>query len=455
MTSADIAPIFEMATKCHAQGQFDQAIALYRQVLTARPDFAPAANNLAKALHDCGDFPEAVAACRQFQALRPNDPQALSNLALTLLANGQADEAIAALQSALKLQPNLPQIYHHLAEALCHTGQIDDAIAAAKEAVRLAPNFPQAHLKLGELLLLTGDFSNGWTEYEWRYKVVIKDPTAHSQYMQAMWDGGNLNGQRIILGCEGGFGDVMQFCRYAPMVAHRGGKVLLGSPPELLRLLKSLNGVEQVVPAGQPPPNCDIHCPMINLAKMFGTTLQTIPAKIPYLFADPTLSGQWAVRLAQYADRLKVGIVWAGNPKNRYDRSRSLVLGQFAPLAGISKLTLFSLQKGPASTHAAQPPAGLSMVDWTAELNDFAETAALIANLDLVVAVDSAVVHLAGAMGKPTWVLVPSLQDWRWLLNRTDSPWYPSARLFRQQKPGNWQKPIGELAQALQSLQRR
>ena len=450
MTTTDIDALLESARQDQSAGRLESAIARFRQVLAANPKCEEAANRLAKALLDSGDTYGAVEAGRKYLALRPNDPQAHNNFALTLLANNFVAAAIASLHQSLSLQPNAPEVYVNLAEALVYQNEINQAIEACRQAIRLQPEYALAHMKLGELLLITGHFDRGLPEYDWRYRLVIKDRAEYEQFKSNLWDGEDLNGKRIVLGAEGGFGDFLQFVRYVPQVAQRGGKVLLACPPEMQRLMQGFAGVEKLIPTGEPPPPCDVHSPLINLMKVFATRLEKIPAKTPYLFADKTLAKSWQKKLEDFSGRLKVGIAWAGSPRNRYDRTRSLKLSNFLPLTKIPGVALFSLQKGNGSEQLAQAPEGMEIVDWTNQLNDFADTAALIENLDAIIVPDSALAHLGGAMGKPTMVLMPFLHDWRWLLApKVESPWYPTIRLFRQATIHNWNAPIQQLVEYL------
>ena len=279
--------------------------------------------------------------------------------------------------------------------------------------------------------------------------IALKKPTsAQPEFAQPPWDGSELNGKTVLLHAEQGLGDSIQFVRYVPMVRDRGGKVVLQCQPALSRLFTGLPGIDRVIKNGDPIPRFDAHCPLLSLPRAFGTTLDSIPASVPYLTADPAAALDWAKRLADRPGK-KVGIVWAGRAGYVGDRTRSLSLTTLAPLACASGITWYSLQKGYAAAQISDAPQGMELIDRTAELNDFADTAALIANLDLVISVDTAVAHLAGAMGKSVWTLLPYAPDWRWLLNRDDSPWYPTMRLFRQQRPGDWGEVIQRIAESL------
>lgn len=266
-----------------------------------------------------------------------------------------------------------------------------------------------------------------------------------------------MHGKRILIGAEGGFGDVINFCRYAPLITQRGGKVSLASPPELHRLLQTLAGVDEVTITGKPPASWDCHCLCFHLPRMFDSSPDNVPNQTPYLFADSALADRWRDRLAPFSGRLKVGIAWAGGLNNRYRRARDLKLEHLAVFGDVAGVSFFSLQKSPAGQKnaPAQFPQPLQWTDWTDELHDFADTASLMSHMDLVIAPDSAVAHLAGALGKTVWVMLPVLHDWRWLLERIDSPWYPTMRLYRQIQLGDWHNVVDAMTADLRALHRK
>jgi hypothetical protein len=307
------------------------------------------------------------------------------------------------------------------------------------------------------VLLLTENFEQGWPEYEWRLRTKNRlFPTLH----QPVWDGTPLNGRSILVHAEQGLGDAIQFVRYLPMVRARGGHVIFKCQPDLFRLLRNCKGFDEIIeqiPASESAVQFDVHIFLLSLPGIFNTTLDTIPSEASYITANPNLVTQWQMRLGHNED-FKIGIVWAGSPKHKGDRKRSCSLADFAPLANIPGLVFYSLQKGPASTEACNPPENMKLINLENELNDFTDTAAVIANLDLVISVDTAVVHLAGAIGKTVWTLLPFAPDWRWLQNRDDSPWYPrpnglagraGMRLFRQTRPDDWAGVFEQVKKAL------
>jgi Flp pilus assembly protein TadD len=436
------------------KGQFDEAIAAYRQAIALSPGYAEAHSNLGVVLKDKGQLDEAITAYRRAITLRPGYAEAHSNLGNALRDKGQLDDAITACQQAIALNPNLPEAHSNLGNALRDKGQLDDAIAAYRHAVALRPDYAEARMALGMVFLLCGDFSQGWREFEWRLKLNNQQAAAE-RFAQPRWDGSELTGRTILIHADEGFGDTLQFIRYAKVIVDGGGKIILESQPQLSQLLQQSFGNCLCVVRGQTLGPFDVHCPVASLPLAFGTTLDNIPHQVPYLHADPQEIGKWSERISASTDGLKVGLVWAGNKNHKNDHNRSIALSVLAPLAQVPGVRFFSLQTGePAlQTKAALP--GFRIIDWTDELQDFHQTSALIQNLDLVISVDTAVAHLAGAMGKSVWTLLPYSPDWRWLLEREDSPWYPTMRLFRQSEVGDWQGVIERAADALSQLSAR
>ncbi|MBV9724475.1 MAG: tetratricopeptide repeat protein, partial [Gammaproteobacteria bacterium] len=419
------------------------------------PAHADACCALGAALHDLGRLAEAEASCREALRLRPNYFEAHGNLGNALSALGRPVEAEASHREALRLRPNNPEAYGNLGNALYALGRPAEAEASHREALRLRPNFPAAHNNLGYALLLAGRFEEGWKEYEWRWKVKPFSSSARD-FSAPLWSGEAIGDRTILLHAEQGLGDTLQFCRYAPLMVC-GPRVILEVQAPLVRLLSRLPGVTQIVARGDRLPPFDLQCPLMSLPRAFNTSLETVPAAIPYLSADPALAGDWQERLAGL-DGLRIGLVWAGGQRLNFptaaavDRRRSIALKALAPLGELSGVSFVSLQKDAPAAQAADPPHGLILHDFTADLHDFEDTAALIVNLDLVISVDTSVAHLAGALGKPVWLLNRFDTCWRWLLNRDDSPWYPTLRQFRQPRPGDWHSAICAARDALQCL---
>lgn len=440
-------------------GRSEDAVASYRRAIAARPNYPEARNNLVRALIDAGGVSEATDDLRADIAQRPNDASALNSLGLVLMRSAQWAEAAATFRRAIALAPETPEIHNNLGLALAALGRPEDAIAAYRQAIALRPDLPEAHMGLALRLLSLGRFAEGFEEYRWRWKLGI--PGLRLPPLSCpLWEGEALSGKTILVHCEQGYGDCIQFVRYLRPLAAMAGRVVVVAMRPLVRLFQSIPGIEVLSDVVRDDRRYDYHSPLLCLPRVFGTTLETIPADAPYLTPDPAQTARFATLLAGHAGALKIGVVWAGaardeNPTLKaIDRRRSLSLDQLAPLAGVPGLRFVSLQKGPAAGLASHPPAGMDLVDLTADIDDFADTAALIANLDLVISVDTSVVHLAGALNKPVWVLSRFDGCWRWFADRDDSPWYPTARIFRQRAPGAWDETIQRVAAALHDFSR-
>jgi len=436
-----------------AQGRLDEAVACYQRAINLKPDFADAYNNLGTVLQAQGRLAEAVACCQRAIDLKPDFAIACCNLGAALQAQDRLDEAVAGYQKAIKLKPDYPQAYIGLGSTLQRQGRLAEAVTCFRKVIELRPDDPDAHNNLAMTLLMRGEMAAGWAEYEWRWKTpqMIRH---RRDFANPQWSGEAAEGRTLLIHAEQGFGDTVQFCRYAPLAAARGLRVIMDVPTPLVRLMRSLAGVDLVVAHGDEPPQFDLHCPMLSMPLALGTTLETIPGAVPYLQADGAQVGMWHSRLATMAKKdPRIGLAWAGNPRNHsptwaaVDRRRSLALDRLAPLFGLAGLHFFSLQKD-----RSEVPVDFPLTDLMNEMEDFADTAALIANLDLVISVDTAVVHLAGALGKPVWMLDRFESDWRWLIGRRDSLWYPTLRLYRQPYPGDWESVLADVARDLRCL---
>ncbi|WP_114861018.1 tetratricopeptide repeat protein [Azospirillum brasilense] len=398
---------------------------------------------LAAARRKAGGEGEAVTALRRLLRLRPDAANGWH--ALSLAEPG----ALGSLRRALALQPDHRNALSGLANRLRDRGAVAASLRLHDRAVRLEPASAEARWNRSLARLLAGDLTGGWEDYEARWGVA-DFPTRPRGLPQPLWSGEGIAGQTILLHEEQGRGDAIQFVRYAPLVAARGARVLLEVGADLVPLFRGLPGVERVVARGEPLPAFDWQCPLLSLPRAFATRLETIPAA-PYLTADPARAAAWRERLAgpDQPGGLTVGLVWAGNPQFAGDRERSPGLAALAPLLAVPGCRFFGLQLGPghdALAGRAMPP---SFTDLAPEIRDFADTAAIMASVDLVVSSCTAPAHLAGALGVPLWVLLSHAPDWRWLLDRADSPWYPTARLFRQPRPGDWAAVAAEVAAAL------
>jgi hypothetical protein len=329
-------------------------------------------------------------------------------------------------------------------QAICAaaTGSPDFSAAEAsyRDVLRTKPGYAEIHVNLAMLALLQGDFDRGWRDYEWRWRTETAKPTA---FRQPAWDGGPCPGKTILLHAEQGFGDTLHFVRYAALVKERGATVCLLCPPQLQRLLTRARGVDYCYAAEDEILPFDAHASLMSLPRLVGTALETIPSHVPYLSPDPELVDRWRGTL-DGPGRCRVGIVWQGNPGFGRDAHRSLPLSSFAPLAAVPGVALYSLQKGAGVEQLAG--AKFPIVDIGSQVDDFVDTAAVIQNLDLVVACDTACAHLAGALGRPVWTLLPLVPDWRWLLGRADSPWYPTMRLYRRRADESWLRMVERAA---------
>jgi len=447
-TAYNLAKIFE------EQGQVEEAIAHYEQALVAQPDFVPALINLAVALQEKGELVRAIELYRRALEIHPHSWEAYNNLATVLQEQGNLEDALEYYHKALELLPDFVEAINNLGRTFMEKGAVEDAIACYRRAIHLSPNHASAHLNLSLALLLVGDLENGLAEYEWRWQIK-EFKTGHSCFIagaentvsvreyRPLWDGSDLQGKTILLHAEQGLGDSLQFIRYAEIVKNKGGRVIVVCDRQVHRLFATVEGIDLLIVRGERLPEFDVQVPMLSLPYALGTKLETIPANTPYL--SPPAGAEFTL----LPDRnLKVGIVWAGNPKHRKNSQRSCSLSQFLPLLDVSGVSFYSLQKELSEADRTLLNQR-SIVDLSPHFGDLADTAAAIAKLDLVISVDTAVAHLAGALGKPVWILLAFSPDWRWLLEREDSPWYPSARLFRQHQRGDWEGVFARVAQAL------
>ncbi|MEG4088553.1 tetratricopeptide repeat protein [Microcoleus sp. Pol12B4] len=447
-TAYNLAKIFE------EQGQVSEAIAHYEQALVAQPDFVPALINLAVALQEKGELVRAIELYRRALEIHPHSWEAYNNLATVLQEQGNLEDALEYYHKALELLPDFVEAINNLGRTFLEKGAVEDAIACYRRAIHLSPNHASAHLNLSLALLLVGDLENGLAEYEWRWQIkefhtghscflAGADNTVSAREYRPLWDGSDLVGKTILLHAEQGLGDSLQFIRYAAIVKNKGARVIVGCYPQLHRLFATVDGIDLLIVKGEPLPEFDVQAPMLSLPYIIGTKLETIPANTAYL--SPPAGAEFTL----LPDRtLKVGIVWAGNPKHRKNQQRSCSLSQFLPLLDVSGVSFYSLQKEVSEAERALLNQ-TSIVDLSPHFGDLADTAAAIAKLDLVISVDTAVAHLAGALGKPVWILLAFSPDWRWMLQRDDSPWYRTARLFRQHQRGGWEDVFERVAEAL------
>jgi tetratricopeptide (TPR) repeat protein len=478
---ARVGPWFDAGNASYLRGDFEEAAALYRQVLQHAPQHLESYNNLGAALADLGQFdaamasylralqihpdyydahfnlgnalkalehPTAAAASyRRAAELQPLRPESHYCLAICLARLGALGESEASYRSALALRADYPEAWTALGLLLFEQGRFDESLACHAEALRLRPDFAEGHRNRSLVRLLLGDLPGGWADYEWRWQCADFVPL---RLPQPRWQGENLPEQILMLHGEQGIGDVLQFVRYAPRVKERVGRVILATRGELIPLLRSCPGLDQLVDRDGELPAVDVHCPLMSLPLIFATAVKTIPAPIPYVYATPKQIEFWRARLGDFSG-LRVGIAWQGSAGNKYYREHGISLSALAALTSVPNVQWINLQKGLSRELASEVPLPLVNLDLDASGGAFLDTAAVVSLLDLIISFDTSIAHLAGAMGRPVWIVLPRVPDWRWLLDRQDSPWYPTARLFRQTETGNWEPPLHQIVEALRS----
>jgi tetratricopeptide (TPR) repeat protein len=416
--------------------RFDDALGRLNEAVRLCPDHADTWFHLGVAQRRLRRYDEALESYQRVLHIEPNHCGAPLNIGIMHTERGQFDQAIAVLRDLHGKQPKLGEACNCLAIAYLHQGHAADAFVWFDKAIDRQPNNGEFHLNRSLCLLLLGDYVRGRAAYEARWQV--KRSTACPVKLPP-WDGSPMPNGSIVLWFEQGLGDTIQFLRFAAQVKERVGKVILVCPTPLRALAASCPGIDEIIGDGSPHPNADVQVPLLSLPRLLGTTVETIPNSGPYLFVDDSLRDKWRDRITA-SGKLKVGIVWQGNPHYTGDRYRSVALEQFRPLAQVPGVQLFSLQKNHGCEQLADLAGEMNIIDLASHISgDFLDTAAAMVNLDLVVSVDSSVAHLAGALGKPVWILLPFNNDWRWLQHRGDSPWYPSARLFRNFAKGRQQ----------------
>ncbi len=434
-----------------SRNQLEEAVTIFKHALAIKPDYGEVYNNLGLVLIDLGKAKEAAVILQQAVRLRPV-PDSYNNLGLALTDQGKFAEAEANYHQALHLNPNHADAHSNLGNSYKEQGRLEEAIACYQQALWLQPNLASTHWNRSLAWLQMGDYEKGWTEYEWRWK---RKQTLPRPFPQPFWDGSPLQGRTILLHMEQGLGDMLQFIRYAPLVKDRGGTVIAECPASLIPLFSSCAGIDRLVPESSGLPDFQVHAPLMSLPRLFGTTLATIPAIVPYLKVDEHLVECWREKIGSAA-QFKIGIAWQGNPHHKWDRHRSIPLAQFAPLASIPGVRLISLQKGPGAEQLKDMATRFPLMDPGPELDSasgvFMDTAAIIKNLDLVITTDTAVAHLAGAVAFPVWLALSAIADWRWMFQREDSPWYPTMRLFRQTELGNWHPVFEWMASEVEKL---
>lgn len=430
-----------------AQGKDDDAAARYRRAIAINRNFAEAHANLGAICAAQKKADEAVACYNKALQIRPEFPEALSSLGAVLVTLGKRAEATELYRRAIALKPDFAEAHYNLGNVMVELGKLDDARQSYDRALAIAPQYAEAHVARAFLHLMQGQFAQAWPEYEWRWRQRRAVP---HPFRAPQWDGGDLAGNAILLHCEQGLGDAIQFVRYAPLVKARGGKVLLVCAEPLVKLFESAKGIDRIIPDGGEIPVFDVQVPLLSLPGIFKTMPESIPSSASYLSADPQKAAAWKKRLAEYPGR-KIGVVWRGGGKFGNDRNRSTTADQFAPFLSRDGITVVSLQKDATPDDIKKLGVKRSFLNAGPEFDDFADTAACMVNLDLVITVDTSCCHLASALGVPAWNLLAFAADWRWLRGRDDTPWYPSMRLFRQPELDDWAAVADGVRKALEA----
>ena len=438
---------FVAAAQRHQASDNDGAVKLYMRAIELYPAFADAYNNIGVILRAQEKLSAAAACFRRALSMRPDNAAVLSNLGNVLWQMLRFEESATAFRRSVELEPTRPETLHNLGLLLHSMGDFPGAIECFEKSLEHKAGNVDVLWDRSLTRLVMGDFERGWPEYEIRWRLKHNPPR---RFAFPLWEGQEDRRLSLLVHHEQGLGDTIHFCRYLPMVAPKVGRLVFECQAELARLMGTLPGVAEVIPSGRQTPTCDYHVPLLNIPRYFNTTFGNIPAEVPYLRAPdgtmtPTIQRPAGTKLA-------IGIVWAGKPSHNNDKNRSTTLERFLALADLPGVSLYSLQKGLRTADIQTLGAQALIQDVGSRLTDFAETAALLPQLDLLVSVDTAVVHLAGALGVPTFLLMPFTPDWRWLRGRDDTPWYPTLRLFRQTKPREWDSVFDRVRAAVQAL---
>ena len=428
----------------------DKAIKLLELALQIKPDDAATLNNYGVILTEVNRTNDSYEVLDKATNIKPDYAEAYSNKGNTLKLLEKYDDAVKAYSKAIQLKPNYAEAYNNRGVIYKELSQMNLALKDLKKAISLKPDYPEANSTMGVTLLLTGNFSKGWEQYEWRWKD-LSDPSVIRSFKQPLWDGKkSLKDKSILLYSEQGLGDTIQFSRYILLIKALGAKVILETHKELLNIVGSIDSNITVILMGQTLPHFDFQCPLLSLPLKFGTGLKNIPSPNRYICADKRIVPKWKKKIGSQKKPL-VGLAWEGNPLHKNDYNRSILLAELIPHLP-KKYEYIGLQKDIRESNLKTLKRS-SMIDNLIDKNvSMDDTAAIIENLDIVISVDTSVAHLSASMGKPTWILLPFVPDWRWLLNRNDSPWYKSVKLFRQEKRGNWELVFKDLNKKLNVL---
>jgi tetratricopeptide (TPR) repeat protein len=439
---------FNLGNVLRDQGRHELAVTSYQQAIRLDPKAPAPLTNLGDLYKRMGRMADALTTLEQAVAAAPRSPEALICLGTLYHEMGRNDDAIGCYDRAQTVAPGMVEPWSNIGVSLQSEGRFDEALEAYDRAIAIKPKLPEPHMHRGMALLTAGNYAEGWAAYEWRWRSGAFEAQRRN-FVQPRWTGQPVEGRTILLYGEQGFGDMIQFVRYGQLLHRLGARVVVETEPELVRLMAGADWTAQVLAKGSMLPPFDFHIQMLSLPYMFGSVVATVPAEVPYLTPPADLVRKWAARFADVAG-FKVGLVWAGRPEHRRDHERSLSLDLLAPLGLVRGVKFFSLQMGPRAQDILPGRPDLP-IESLGNFEDFADTAAAITNLDLVISVDTAVSHLTGALAKPNWVLLPAVPDWRWLLEREDCPWYPMTRLFRQPVAGDWRAVTADLARELRA----
>ncbi|NQV99578.1 MAG: tetratricopeptide repeat protein [Rhodospirillales bacterium] len=428
-------------------GLDELAIERLNRARALNPELGATHNNLGIALAKVGRFDEALACYETAISLSADPDEVMNNMGAALNSSGRSQEAIETFNQVLARNANHYAALNNMGSALKDMARFDASAEKFRESIKIKPDYAEAHANLGYMLLMRGQFEEGWPEYGWRGRIP-GSVLARRSYDKPAWQDQDLSGKSIYVYPEQGLGDIVQFARYATLLKGLGARVIMEIPSQLVDLFRGLQGVDSFNLQGTPPPDFDFHVSIMDLPQQFATTLETIPGEAGYVTVDPAIEQAWAARLASDTG-FRVGLVWAGNPNHTNDHNRSLKLEQLRPLVEIPGLSAYSLQVG--KTGEAKALFGDRITDLAPQLTSFAETAGAMSCVDLVISVDTSPLHVAGALACPAWGLIPYIPDWRWLLDRDDSPWYPTMRLFRQDADKTWEPVIAEVVAAVKS----
>jgi tetratricopeptide (TPR) repeat protein len=433
----------------HDLNRFEEAIASYNRAIALKSNFADAYNNRGNSLHNLHRLDEALASIDRAIELQPDRAEAHNNRGNVLRDLNRLDEALASIDRAIALKPGYAEAYCNRGNVLQDLNRLDEALASFDSAISLKPDYAEAYWNKSLLKILIGDYEEGWKLYEWRWKRI--ENRTFKRLPQPLWLGEqSIANKSILIRQEQGLGDVIQFCRYTPMVEALGAQVIMEVSTPLVSLISTLKGNFTIIEKGKPLPDFDLQCPIMSLPLAFRTAVSAIPSEIPYLYADGNKQEIWRKRLGGKTIP-RVGLAWSGSIIHKKDFNRSIPLKFFEPLFKLP-IEFHSLQKEVRKDDAVVLSNYKQIKLHQNRINDFSDTAALVQEMDLVISVDTAVAHLSGALGKNVWILLPYIPDFRWMLHRSDSPWYPTATLFRQPKIGDWTSAISEVAEKLQLL---